>query len=140
LPLLVDLDVVEVPLLYPGVGLQIVLRQRLIYLLRELHAPVVIAGFHKQEEEVKLRPLYVLGFEVGDHLEYLDESEVLLSLVLHPEGAAPDVDPGNIDVGAHGPTDLRDRDLVPSEHGTLAGCHTTFRPILSLILTLQVLG
>lgn len=44
--------------------------------------------------------LDVVSLKFGHYLQQLDESEVLLLFVLHPEGAAPHVDPAEIHVCA----------------------------------------
>lgn len=75
---------------------------------------MVKASLHQQKEEVKLRSLYVLlSFKICDHFKCLDQSEVLLSFVLHPEGATPHVDPRDVDVSAHFPAHLEYIDFVP---------------------------
>ena len=78
---------IHVSLLYSGIRFQVVLGQRIVYLLSHLHVPVTVRCLNQQEEQIQLRSLNVLCLQVCDYFENLDEAEILFTVVLHPQGA-----------------------------------------------------
>lgn len=101
--------------LYTGIRLQVILWQCFVNLLRHLHIAIMEASFNQKEKEVELRTLNVLGFEFSDHLQYLHKSEVLFSVVLHPQSSAPHVNPSYVHVGPFSSTYIRNVNLLSLE-------------------------
>ena len=77
-----------------------------------------VRGFHQEEKEIELRSLDVVGLQVRDHFDDLDEAEVLFSVILHPESATPDIDPSDVHIGSLSPADLWNDYLLSLEHGS----------------------
>ncbi len=70
----------------------------------------------------------------------MNESEIFLSVILHPESATPHVYPSDVHVGTHGPAYLGDGDFLSLENRFLSTMNFTLSSILSLEKTFQVLS
>lgn len=135
--LLTQVQMLQVPLLDARVRLQVVLGQGFVDLLGHFHGAVVETGFDEQKEQVQLRSLDVLRLELGNHLKNLHQSEILFSLVLHPEGGAPHVDPSDVNVGALDSANVGNVYFLSLENG-FERLHLALGSVLLLQFALQI--